>query len=144
MSQLGFQAPDQFGYDSAILTTNSGARQFVSRGGITFDPGIEMRHVEFDGKQSDIVGLHRITARRPTISGRFKDVSPQAIMEYETGSSSDGSTPTNLITPKTGREFMAEGEYLPDVELTINKSNGKLMVVKFAFAIVEPALKAAI
>jgi hypothetical protein len=130
----GYQAPSQFGYDAAVLRVG-GTRRFVSRGGITFDPGIEMRDPEFDGKQSPIAGTHRITARQATITGRFKDLAPAAMMMYEPGSTSDGSSP-NVITPKVGREFLSTSEYLADVECILNKSDGKTNTAVFDYMLV--------
>ena len=50
----------------------------VSRGGLTFNPGKEVRNVEFDGKRSPVAGLDRVIGYAPAIEG--------TMIEFATGS----------------------------------------------------------
>jgi hypothetical protein len=135
MAFPGYSKPTQFVYDAGIVQVG-GVTAFVSEGGVTFDPGVEMRHVEFDGLQSEYAGGHRIVGRRPTFTGRMKDLSIAAHMRYEPGSTSDGSTGSNTITPKAGRSFFSTGDYLQDVSFVLNKSDGLAVRYVFDYALV--------
>lgn len=139
MAFPGYAAPTGFVVDAAVLLVGS-TPMGASDGGITFNPGREVRHVEFDGKTSEIAGLHRVTAYGPTITGRFKDLSGAAILRYEPGSTSDGSS-TNLFTMKPARDFWVTGDYLAAVKLKGNRTPvggvTKALVVNFAYAYVQ-------
>jgi hypothetical protein len=135
MAFPGYSKPTEYVFDAGIVQVG-GTTAFVSEGGVTFDPGVEIRHIEFDGMQSEYVGGHRIVGRRPTLSGRFKDLSAAAMLRYEPGSTSDGSTGSNTVTPKAGRDFFDTGDYLADVTFVLNKSDGKAVRIVFDYALV--------
>lgn len=135
MAFPGYAAPTGFVVDAAVLLHGS-TPMGATKGGLTWNPGKEIRHVEFDGLSTEIAGLHRILAYKPTISGNMKDLSAAAIGRYEPGSTSDGSS-TNTYTMKPAKEFYASGDYLQDVTFKGNRSDGKAFVIKLAWAIVR-------
>lgn len=135
MSFPGYAAPQAFVVDAGVLMVGSNVIG-ATRGGLKFDPGITYRHVEFDGKTSDIEQLHRITEYNSTISGKMKDLTDAAISRYFPGATSDGSS-NNLFTMKSARAFLGSGDYLSNVKLVASQSDGETIVVTFAKALVE-------
>lgn len=139
MSFPGYSAPAAFVIDAGVLLVGS-TPIGATRGGVAFDPGISYRHVEFDGKTTDIAGLHRITEYAPTLSGDLLDLTDAAIGRYFPGSSSDGSS-NNLFTMKAARAFLVTGDYLTNVKFVGSQSDGaaETIVITFARALVEKA-----
>ena len=101
----------------------------VSVGGLSFEPEIEWRHVEFDGKRSDIEGLHRVTNRTGRIKGTFLIEWPKHIPLVEPGATqSAGGT----WTPKMASTLLSpDTDYLQDVQLVATKPGGTLVRVAF-------------
>lgn len=139
MAFPGYTAPSAFVLDAGIIRVGSTVVG-ATRGGMQFEEGKEMRHVEFDGKTTDIAGLHRITAYNTTMSGDFLDCSDAAIGRYFPGSTSDGST-DNLWTMKAARDLFVTGDYLTNLQWVGQSSisGTETMVITFPRAFVEQA-----
>lgn len=107
-----------------------------TRGGLTFDPGIETRIPEWDGQSTPIDGTARVTTYMSKITGRIADKSAAALGRLLPGYTSDGST-NNVIRPRDARGFIATGDTLADVLLIHRGSDGNAAGVWFRKAIVE-------
>jgi hypothetical protein len=106
-----------------------------TRGGLTFDPGIETRDPEYDGKSTPIDGTLRVIRYNSTISGEILDKSAVALGRLLPGYTSDGST-NNVITPRNARSFIATGDTLQDVLLLYRGSDGNAAGAWFKKAMV--------
>lgn len=137
MAFPGYSAPAAFVIDAGVLLVGSTAIG-ATRDGMKFDPGITYRHVEFDGKTTDIAGLHRIVEYNATMAAQLLDLSDAAIGRYNPGSSSDGSA-NNLFTMKAARSFLVTGDYLTNVKFVGQQSDGAAenIIITFARALVE-------
>lgn len=109
----------------------------ATEGGLTFDPGKEIRNVPFDGKTTDVAKLDRVIVYNSRITGRFKDISETFIGYLEPGSASDGSAGKNTITPKTAHSFFQSGDYLRNVTFVGLCGDGSTRRVFMAWALVE-------
>jgi hypothetical protein len=107
-----------------------------TRGGLTFDPGIETRDPEYDGKSTPIDGTLRVTKYNSKISGQILDKSALALGRLLPGYTSDGST-NNVIKPRDARGFIATGDTLSDVLLLFRGSDGAACGAWFKKAMVE-------
>lgn len=96
-----------------------------SRGGLLFDPGMQVRVPEIDGISTPVAGTHRYTRFDSKISGRIMLGSGTSILRMMPGASSDNSTPRNVLTPVDARTFIAQGSLLADVGLVHRRSDGK-------------------
>lgn len=133
----GYAKPDSLVVDAGVVYVGSNPLLKGTRGGLVFDPGKEMRHPEFDGKTTDIAGLHRNLRYNATIKGKCLMITPTT---YEAGSSSDGSSGTNLTTMIDATEFLPSGAYLQNVRFigrAIINGTAKTVEVVFAWALVE-------
>lgn len=137
MAFPGYSAPSAFVLDAGVIMVGSTVIG-ATRGGMTFDPGIEYRHIEFDGKTTDIAGLHRIVEYNATISGEMLDLTDAAISRYFPGSSSDGSS-NNLFTMKAARDMLVTGDYLTNLIWKGQQSDGTAenLIITFARALVQ-------
>ena len=54
-------------------------------GGLKFDPGVEYRNIEFDGKRSPITALDRKTSFMPSVSGTVIQLSTTNVLQIEPG-----------------------------------------------------------
>lgn len=101
----------------------------VSRGGISIDPQIEMRNVPYDGQRSPTMGLDRRTMVKPKVSGKFLQVGPGNLRQYEPGASGTGLVVT---VPESGALIT---EYLANVTVTFRRSGGGFAVLSFPNAL---------
>src|SRR5688572_5276840 len=134
----GYDKPEEYAVDAGVLKvggTTVGIGATV--GGLTFEPGKEYRNVEFDGKTTDIAENDRVISYNSTISGDMLELSSAALMRYEPGASSDGSSGTNTITPIDATVFLAQGDYLTDVYFVLRRSDNKTIRVRFAKALIQ-------
>lgn len=107
-----------------------------SRGGLTFDPGIEMREPEYDGKSSTQDGTMRVIRYESKITGQILDKSALSLGRLLPGYTSDGST-DNVIKPRNARSFIATGDTLADIVMVTRGSDGVHGAVWFKKALVE-------
>lgn len=106
----------------------------VSVGGLSFEPEIEWRHIEFDGKRSDIEGLHRITNRTGRIKGTFLIELPKHWPLVEPGIV---ESPAGTWTPKQASTLLSpDSDYLQNVELIATTPTGSLVTIKMARALI--------
>lgn len=127
----GYVKPNLFGVDAGVLYVGASAVGFgASEGGFTWDPGTEYQQPDFDGKSSDIEGFDRVVDySKAKLSGSFLDASGTAFGRYTPGSTSDGSTGTNVITPIDAFVFFAVGDYLIDIQCIWRRSDNSTIRV---------------
>lgn len=107
-------------YDVAVLY--KGNTKFgVSLGGLTFNPQGEIRQVEFDGRRSEIQGLHRYISQGGTIEGEFLFTAQDMILDLMPGSTSRTSgLPGNVTSRIQGKDssvLFDDDEYLSDLRM---------------------------
>lgn len=141
MSFPGYTKPSEAMIDAGVLYLSAPSAATLigmgpSRGGLTFNPGKEMRNVEFDGKTTDIEGLDRILRYNSTLTGGLIDFSRRSLGYYEAGSSSADSGSTTRIDPLGATEFLAAGAYLKNVLWISRNQDNRIKVVGFARALV--------
>ena len=133
----GYAKPDPMVIDAGVVYEDTTPLLKGTRGGLVFDPGKELRHPDFDGKTTDIATMHRNLRYNATIKGKCLMIIPQ---KYEPGSSSDGSSGTNLTTMLDATEFLPSGAYLQNVRFIgrgLFNGVAKTVEVVFAWALVE-------
>lgn len=137
MAFPGYTAPQAFGIDAGVFLVGS-TPIGATKGGMQFDPGVEIRHIEFDGLSTEIAGLHRITKYTATMSAKVLDLTDAALSRYFPGATSDGSS-NNLFTMKDAREFWVTGDYLTNLKFVQQQSDGSAesFVITFARAMVK-------
>jgi len=114
----GYPKPEDFIVDVGVITVGGVAAAWSATvDGLQFDPGKEVRMVEFDGKSSDIEGMHRTIRYKAKLSGKIKRNGPDMMLDFEPGSESDGSSGSNgnTITLLDARSPWQAGDYLTDV-----------------------------
>ncbi len=126
MPQSGFLSttPDDIILDTGVLYEGSTVLG-VSRGGLTFDPGIETRNVPYDGQKAPTKLLDRIIKRTPVISGTFLEASEAHLRRFEPG----GATPN--VTPKPQGTLFASGDYLTNINVVFNCGDGDIITITF-------------
>lgn len=137
MAFPGYTAPTAFVVDAGVFLVGS-TPIGATRGGMQFDPGVVYRHVEFDGKTTDIAGLHRITEYNATMTADMMDLTDAAISRYFPGATSDGSA-NNLFTMKDARDFLVTGDYLTTLKFVGQQSDGATenLIITFPRALVQ-------
>lgn len=120
--------PSDIVLDSGVLyaaSTLIGA----TKGEPEFDPGFTVENFDFDGKQSDILGLDRRFNGASKVSATIFEFGPAAsgaqLAKIEAGSTeaTAGTTPNTIttVTPKTGGGLYASGDYLTDFRLIFER-----------------------
>lgn len=79
----------------------------VSRGGLKFNPGTELRNVEYDGKRANVMGLDRKVFMNPTITGTMLLAGEQDLRLYEIAGAGSGL----VVTVKPANVFLVAGDY---------------------------------
>lgn len=97
------------GYGSALLGVGA------TRGGLTFNPGRELRNVPFDGKMADIEGLDRFIGSSPTLTGNLLDFSRKSLGIFDPGSTSADSGSMARIQPLSNSVFLGADAYIKDL-----------------------------
>lgn len=109
----------------------------VSKGGVTFDPGREIRQVEFDGLVSPIVGNDRVVGWRPTISGTFLEASDANLAKLEFGVALVGATQPKIITPLPANTYLVKAtHYVADARLIVDRGDGTMIAYHFPYGVV--------
>lgn len=137
-----FVAPADALIDAGVLYFGDTPAGFgASKGGITFDPDYVIRQIEFDGGRVPVAGLDRKTTGQPVFKGKMLEATAAAIMRYEPGSTSDGSSPINTITPKSHGPSFSSGDYLTDVTLWCRGQSGNVKRIVMPYALcLKPTL----
>lgn len=140
MTWPGYKKPEEYIVDVGVITVGGIAEAWgATVGGLQFDPGKDVRNVPFDGKSSEIVGLHRTIKYDAKLSGKVKRGGPSLILDLEPGSSSDGSSGSdgNVVTLLDARTPWEEGDYLADVYYVGRQEDESIMYVHMPFAFVS-------
>lgn len=122
--------------DSGILYINGVAPFGPSAGNWSFDPGIERRNVEFDGKRSPVMGLDRTTGFMPKFTGSLKKLGATDIATVEPASTSAVAGGVTTYTPKKAGVLLVAGDYLTNVRIVWPRGSGGYAWVKFPKALV--------
>jgi hypothetical protein len=101
-----------------------------SVGGITFNPGDETRHVEFDGRRAEIRNQHRNIGGAAVIEGRFLIGSDASMISSTPGAESDGSDGVNTITPIDNDIFWPDGAYQENGLYLARRQDNKVFGVR--------------
>jgi hypothetical protein len=112
----------------------------ATRGGLTFEPGITWRNVEFDGKVSAVAGLDRKVTVAPTLSGTVIELGAADIARVEPGSTvvaSGAWTGSTSYRGKAGQTLYASGDYITDVRAVWERGAGGFVQVRFPVAIIS-------
>lgn len=107
-------------------------------GGLKFDPGVEYRNIEFDGKRSPVTALDRKTSFMPTVSGTVIQLSTTNVTQIEPGAvvNATGSwTGSTSYMPKDAAGFLVAGDYLTDVRCVWLRGGGNFVQVRFPSAL---------
>jgi len=135
----GYVKPSQFAVDAGVIyigATPAGIG--ATEGGLQWDPGTEYQHPEFDGMSAEIELLHRVVDySKAKLSGDILDLTGVNVGRYQPGSTSDGSTGTNTITPIDAFTFFSAGAYLTDVTWILRRSDNTTIRVFAAVALVK-------
>jgi len=108
----------------------------ATRGAPRFDPGKQMSNIDFDGKRSDILGLHRVDRFESVISATLIEFDAADIARFEPGVTNAGSG-TVVYTPKDAGTLLASGDYITDLRLIFERGDGKYVAVHFPKALVR-------
>jgi len=125
-----------FGLFGIVMTgfntsTGAGTKIGVTRGGLRYVPGHELRNIPYDGKMAPVKGLDRITNRVPQIVGTFLQATNVNIMSrYEPG----GATPETL---QDSGVFFESGDYITNLAIVFKRSDGSTFGWNFANAICQ-------
>lgn len=107
----------------------------ATRGGLRFNPGIEMRNVEFDGKRSDIGGLDRVTLYAPTIEGTLIEFGATEIGYLMPGAGVSVVGGVTTITPIDASVLITNAQLLTNLRALWPRGSGGFAEVNFPKAI---------
>jgi hypothetical protein len=109
-------------------TTVTGTAVGATQGGLDFKPGIKTRHVEFDGKRSDVESLDYVIEYDAHITGSIIQIGAEQIAMLEPGAGLAG----DIYTPRDADVLYTEDtDYLTDVMAVWQRGDGGLFVVHF-------------
>jgi len=110
----------------------------VTRGGIAFDPGRQLRSIEFDGRSSTgVVGLDVVDGYEPTLKATVIELDDIQLARLEPGATITAAAGGNpkIIRPKAANTPLADADYLSDVRAVIEQANGKFVRIHFPRAL---------
>lgn len=137
MTMPGYAVPDDDVVDVGVISVGGSAAAWgATIDGLKWDPGKEVRHIEYDGRSFEHVGLHRTIRYNSVLSGKIKRGGAAFMLDLEPGSESDGSS-TNQVTLLAAREPWTEGMYLEDVFYIGRQQDGVVFRVSMPFAYVR-------
>ncbi len=103
-----------------------------TRGGFSFNPGITMRDIPYDGKRAaHVVGLGRITEYNPTFSGNIIVWNAKVLRFLNVGATGA----TNTVTMKEAGIPLALAEY-HKFSLLYSRGDGGTVEILFPYGIV--------
>lgn len=140
MQWPGYRKPEGFVVDVGLIMVGGITEAFgATIGGLSWDPGKDVRSIPYDGKSSEQVGLQRTLKYDAKLSGKIKRGGPAFVMALEPGSSSDGSSGSdgNVVTLLDARTPWVEGDYLQDVFYIGRQEDQTIMYVRMPFAFVS-------
>jgi hypothetical protein len=141
MTFPGYTRPTEAMIDAGVLylrdpSTSNLIGMGPSRGGLTFNPGREMRNIEFDGKTADIEGADRVLRYNATLSGGLIDFSKKSLGFFEPGNTTSDSGSSTVVSPILATQFLGAGAYLKDVLWISRNQDNRIKVVGFPRALV--------
>ena len=128
----GYRKPENYVVDTGVIAVGGVTEAWgATVGGIQWDPGKVNRQVEFDGRSSEIEGMHRTIRYDAKLTGRVKRGGASSVMTFEPGSESDGSSGSsgNEVTLLDARATWQPGMYLEDVNYIGRQEDGQVMHV---------------
>lgn len=110
----------------------------ATRGGLKFEPGHTMRHIEWDGEFDKVAGLDRYVGGNPRITGRVVDYTAAMLALLEAGGATvtAGTPSVSTVTPRAGGISLVVGSYIANVRLYLRLQSGKVGRVIFPFGLV--------
>ena len=110
-----------------------------STGGLSFDPGHTVEHIEFDGKRADIVGLHHITDFKALIKGKLLQFGNTILPVLEPGltSASGSGSVTMIYIPRTASQLFDVGSYVQNIRLIFRRQDLSYIQFRFAWGICQ-------
>lgn len=117
---------------SADLTT-PGTLELIggTRGGFSFDPGAEIRNVEYDGKRANVAELDRITMYKPSFTGTIITANSKLIRFLHAGATGTGTT---ITPPEAGTMFVAAQYH--KWALVFKRGDASTVTITFPYALV--------
>ena len=132
MTWPGYKQPEDFVTDVGIIAIGGSTEAWgATVDGLNFDPGREVRIVEFDGRSSEQEGQHRTIRYNAKLTGKIKRGGASTILAFELGSTaSDGSDSNgNEVTLLDARTTWQPGQYLENINYIGRQSNEEVMHV---------------
>lgn len=133
------QIPSDVLLDSGILQIGSSVFS-ATEGGLKYDPGVTRRNIEFDGKRSQVALLDRNVMFAPKISGTIIQVPSTVIIQVEGGATTvtvtGGPTGATQVTAKSGGVLYATGDYLANVRMIFERTDGTIFQIRFPKALI--------
>jgi hypothetical protein len=124
--------------DSGVLYVGSTVFG-ATKGGLTFDPGVEYRNIEFDGKRSAIKLLDRKMMMTPKISGTVLELAAGNVAKLEPGATvatTGAWTGSTSYAPKRAAGLLVAGDYVDNVRAIWLRGNGAFVQVRFPSALI--------
>lgn len=108
----------------------------VTRGGLNFEPQIERRNIEYDGKKANVAEMDRDTFSGAQFTGTFIQFVSK-LSKFEPGSTeaAGSGNVTTLITPQEGGQLYAAGDYLTNLRQIYPTRSGGFVQIRFPVAI---------
>lgn len=134
----GFNAnstPGRVVFDAGVLSSVVGGARIpigVSKGGVSFDPGMETRQAEYDGRRVMIAGLDRVTEYDARFEGTIIELSDALLTALMPGSTTAGTTTTPLPASRTITPAM----HLVLPRMTILRGDGQYVSWEFDLGLV--------
>lgn len=108
-------------------------------GGLKFDPGLEFRSIEFDGRRSPVAALDRMASRMPKISGTCIQLATANVGQIEAGSATSATgawTGSTSYAPKRAGSLLSSGDYMSNVRCIWLRGSGAFVQVRFPVGLV--------
>jgi hypothetical protein len=136
----GYAKPSGFVVDVGIIAVGGVAEAWgATIGGLQWDPGKKVRHPDWDGRSSEVEGMHRTIGYDAKLSGKVKR-GGAGLLDFEPGAESDGSSggsSGNTITLLDVRTPWAAGMYLEDVHYLGRQQDGTILLINMPRAYVK-------
>lgn len=111
----------------------------VTMGAPTFDPGVDLKDITFDGMRCRLKGLTRRVGFRPIIKGTLKEFGPAAtgkqLAVIEPGSAEATASGVTTVTPKAAGGLYAAGDYLTDTRWIFDRGTSGFAAIYFPIAL---------
>jgi hypothetical protein len=124
--------------DSGVLYVNTTVLG-ATKGGLTFDPGVTYRNVEFDGKRSAVKLLDRKMMTAPKLSGTVIELPTGNIARIEPGAvvaTTGAWTASTSYQPKRAAGLLVTGDYVAEVRAIWLRGSGGFVQVRFPSALI--------